>query len=621
MERLRQTAAGLLLLSFVTHTVQFLFFDASPTNTPVSAAFGLGYGVTGGLLLRPGRGAVWAGAILAGIGAILGGLGTLASPDAFGVLHAAINWTVFPICTVLLFRRRAPVEGERRRPGSRRRVLAVAIAVMMFSPVCFYVYRLVMPGDPFMPLYEANCAQCHGEHFEGAPLGTPLVGRALVHGDTVPQIAKSIAEGFPATGMPGWSKTLSPGQIQSLAILVAERRSDYTMGDFKVDTPLVIPEGTLESEEHDFRIEVVATGLDPLPFSIAPLPDGRILVTEKTRGLRIVSKDGVTSALVEGTPAAHDDGLELASLVYGRGWLMDVALHPDYEENGWIYLHFGDRCEDCGPSMNKLVRARIEDGRWVDEETIWQADPSTYTRVPDMGAGGRIAFDAPREGRRHVYLSIGIKGRNNYEGIQDLARPYGKIHRVYDDGAVPADNPFVATPGALPSTWTYGHRSPQGLEVDPATGRLWSTEMGPRGGDELNLLRPGRNYGWPLTSKGVNYDGTPVEYGKILGIEPDLDAIEQPVLDMTPSPAISSFVVYDGEAFPGWKGNLIAGTLKATELYRWVLDDETGERVAHTETLLAGIARIRDVETAPDGTLLLLLEHGSGGQIVRLAPN
>jgi len=175
----------------------------------------------------------------------------------------------------------------------------------------------------------------------------------------------------------------------------------------------------------------------------------------------------------------------------------------------------------------------------------------------------------------------------------------------------------VNTAGALPSVWSYGHRSPQGLEFDPRTGRLWGTEMGPRGGDEFNLLRPGKNYGWPLTSKGVNYDGTPVAWGKELGITFDLAEIEQPVVDMTPAPAVSSFVLYRGSAFPGWQNDAIVGTLKATELYRFVIE---GERVVHRETLLRSLARIRDVEVGPDGYVYLLLEHETGGRIVRLVP-
>ena len=169
----------------------------------------------------------------------------------------------------------------------------------------------------------------------------------------------------------------------------------------------------------------------------------------------------------------------------------------------------------------------------------------------------------------------------------------------------------------MPSIWSYGHRSPQGLEFDARTGELWGTEMGPRGGDEVNHLRPGRNYGWPLTSKGLDYDGTPVDYGKELGIEFELKDIEQPVVDLTPSPAVSSFVIYQGDAFPEWQDDLIVGSLKATELYRIVLD---GDEHVHTEILLKDLARIRDVAIGPSGVIYLLLEHASGSRIVRLVP-
>jgi glucose/arabinose dehydrogenase len=497
---------------------------------------------------------------------------------------------------------------------SRTRIALIVVGTVLCGVglVLYWVISAAM-ADPFVPAYDENCSVCHGESFEGTALGPPLVGRALLHGESASEIAKSISIGSAQTGMPAWAETLDEAQIRGLAILIAERRSNFSRTDFKIDAPLSIPTVTIESELHDFRIETVATGLHPWPFSIAPLPDGRILLTEKARGLTIIGTDGTQSALIEGTPPTHDDGFKVLSLVYGTGWMLDVALHPEYEQNGWIYLHFGDRCRDCSTSMNKLVRGRIENGSWTDHETIWHADPRTYTKTPDVGAGGRITFDD----QGHVFISVGIKGAANFVGIQDLSLPYGKIHRVRDDGSIPEDNPFVGQPDALASTWTYGHRSPQGLEFDTVTGRLWSTEMGPRGGDELNLLMPGNNYGWPLTSKGMNYDGTPVAYGAHLGIAVDLDAIEQPVLDMTPSPAVSSFIIYRGAAFPNWRGNFIAGTLKATQLYRWVLE---GDRVVHTETLLSGLARIRDVEVALDGTIYLLLEHSSGGQIVRLVP-
>jgi glucose/arabinose dehydrogenase len=309
-------------------------------------------------------------------------------------------------------------------------------------------------------------------------------------------------------------------------------------------------------------------------------------------------------------------------LVYGQGYVLDVALHPDYARNGWIYLSYTERCTDCNSasrasgasvSMVALVRGRIEDGAWVDEEMIWKADAEHYTAMPDMTAGGRIAFDDDG----HVFLTIGIKGGSETAGIQDLSMPYGKILRLNDDGSIPDDNPFVGRPNALASIWTYGHRSPQGLEFDARTDRLWGTEMGQRGGDEVNLIERGGNYGWPLVSRGMQYDGRPVAFGPELGIAFDPDDIEQPLVDLTPAPAVSSFVVYDGAAFPEWRGNLLVGSLKATELYRITVD---GTNVRKAETLLSGLGRIRDVEADADGRVYLLLEHDSGGRVVRLLP-
>jgi len=495
----------------------------------------------------------------------------------------------------------------------------LVVLVLLVTGLLFVVISGI--DDPFMPLYADNCSECHGQNFEGTVQGPALVGPDLIHGDSVVEISASIASGFPAAGMPGWSAIFNEAQVQSLAILIAEKRVDRNFTDFKTDKELVIPAGLIESELVSFRVETVASGIDPFPFSIAPLPDGRILLTEKSRGLRIISIDGQLSEPIEGTPETSNLGFEIMGLNIGIGWLLDVALHPDYADNGWIYLLHTDLCGDCEDgggfiipiSMNRVVRGRIRDGVWEDQEVIWSVSPEFYSSVPDIGAGGRLAFDPAG----YVYLSVGLKGADNYVGIQDLSTPYGKIHRVHYDGRVPSDNPFIDRPGAQPSIWSYGHRSPQGLEFNAKTSELWGTEMGPRGGDEVNLLQAGGNYGWPLYSKGVDYDGTPVEYWKELGIEFDLKDIEQPVIDLTPSPAVSSFIVYDGEAFPEWQDDFIVGSLKATELYRFVVD---GSNHLHSEILLKDLARIRDVETGPDGTIYLLLEHATDGQIVRLVP-
>ena len=476
------------------------------------------------------------------------------------------------------------------------------------------------PADLVARLYQRECAVCHGEALQGAPQGTALRGAELLHGDSIDDIAKSTAEGFSERGMPGFSPALSDQQIWAVALYISEQRQGTDLEDFRYDAPLEIPSGIIESERHDFVVETVIDGLDPLPFSIEPLPDGRLLLTEKRRGLSIISIEGEQSELIRGAPKAYADSFNFVGQPMGLGWMMEAALHPDYGNNGWIYLHYGDRCSDCNDisrqsgqdvSMNKLVRGRVRDGAWVDEEVLWQADSEHYTLMPEIAAGGRIAFD--NDG--YVYFGVGIKGPMEHIGIQDLSTPYGKIMRLHDDGRVPADNPFAGTPDSEPAIWTYGHRNPQGLEFNPASNELWSTEMGPRGGDEINLIEPGLNYGWPLFSLGVNYTGRPVAWGRVLGIEFDLADIQQPVVDFTPAPALSSFVFYQGDMFPEWKGDIIVGTLRASDLLRMRVTDH---QLVHQETLLEDVVRFRDVEVGQAGEIYLLLEHDSGGQIIKL---
>ena len=472
----------------------------------------------------------------------------------------------------------------------------------------------------FGAMFSENCAVCHGENLRGAAQGTALVGADLIHGDAMDNIVQSITEGYADQGMPAWQATFSTEEIKSMALWISENRNGLLYSEFNISSDLTIPTEVIHTELHDVRIESVIDGLDPLPYSIAPLPDGRILLTEKMRGIRVISANGEKSELVTGTPTVYDDArVGGGGLEYGSGWLLDIAPHPKYNENGWVYLHYTDRCENCNEaskasgrpvSMNALMRGRIRDGRWVDEEIIWQAPIESYTTASDVATGGRIAFDPDG----FVFISVGMK---SMEGIQDLRSPHGKIHRLHDDGRIPTDNPFIDDPNAGNTIWTYGHRSPQGLEFNKVSRQLWGTEHGPRGGDEINLLLPGRNYGWPLYSKGQNYNGTEVAWGKEFGIEVELKDIQQPVVDLTPSPAISSFVFYSGDAFPAWRDNIIVGSLKAADLYRIEIKDN---KMVHRELVIDNLARIRDVEVDLNGAIYLLLEHDTGGQIVRLLP-
>ncbi|HEX7037293.1 MAG TPA: PQQ-dependent sugar dehydrogenase [Pseudomonadales bacterium] len=511
---------------------------------------------------------------------------------------------------------------------TRRRWVLTALAVLAVAAIGIGYYELeISEQDIYVPLFAAHCGDCHGNDLRGTDRGPSLLDGELAGGDAVAALVRSIGHGAPDAGMPAFSGVLSGEEIKGLAIYVGERRLGLRFSDFRYDADVRIPTDPVHSEVHDFYIETFAEGLDPMPFGLAALPDGSFLLTEKERGLSVISPDGVQSAPIEGTPETGGS-VDFRGIQLGLGWLLDAVPHPDYEDNGWIYLHYtelcGERCDRpdewnlLPKSMNRLDRGRIVDGRWVDVENIWHAEPEHYAFSPDTGAGGRIAFD----GEGHVFISVGIA----LDGLEPqlLEAPFGKIHRVNDDGTIPSDNPLLIT-GRIPadapfhvqSIWTYGHRSPQGLQWNPRRGAVWEAEMGPRGGDEINELRPGGNYGWPFHSLGLEYSGVTVARHEAEGIEFDLDDVEMPLTHFTPSPAISSFAFYSGDAFPGWQNDVLLGSLKGSSLFRLVFDSD---RLVHEETLIKDLARIRDVEIGNDGLVYLLLENEAGSRVVRLVP-
>jgi glucose/arabinose dehydrogenase len=490
--------------------------------------------------------------------------------------------------------------------------------------VYWYIYSYAQ-FDIYTPLYANNCAQCHGVALGGSDDIIALYGTELRYGDTVADLMHSIRTVHLGLDAPQFSETLSDEEIKGLAIYIGEKRLGQSFSDFQFDRDIKLPIGVQTSTAHNFTLETVAEGLQPLVFSIEPLPNGSFLLTEKERGLSIVSAQGVQSELIQGTPKTGGS-VDILGLQFGSGWLLDVATHPDYASNGWVYLHhthlWGDRCDNSPmcKSMNRLIRGRIANGQWVDQEVIWQAAEAFYATTPDTGAGGRIAFDA----KGHVYISLGIKSTDGLQDTtaQDLANPYGKIHRVNDNGSIPPDNPFAgqasgAAQDIRDSIWTYGHRSPQGLEWHPVRHLIWNSEMGPRGGDELNELLSGRNYGWPFHSNGLEYLGSKVARHEPKAIEFDANDIQHTLVDITPSPAISSFAFYTGDRFPRWRNDVLIGSLKGSSLFRMTFD---GTVLTKQETLIKDLARIRDVEIGYDGLVYLLLETQSGSSIVRLAP-
>ncbi len=364
----------------------------------------------------------------------------------------------------------------------------------------------------------------------------------------------------------------------------------------------------VQSQQHDFTIEIVADGFEN-PWSIAFLPDGDILVTERPGRLRIIRDGELLPDSVGPMPAVRHEG---------QGGLQEVAVHPDFESNRLIYLSYAKGNEDNSQSTTALLRARFENDTLTDVEEIFEAN-AWGERAGHYGA--KIAFDADG----YLFLSVGDRQFIPQGDLENLAAHpaqnpmthHGTILRLHDDGSVPDDNPFVGRSDGLPEIWSYGHRNPQGLAINPETGDVWTTEHGPQGGDELNVSRPGLNYGWPVIGYGVNY-----RTGLAIHATPYREGMEQPEVYWVPSIGASGLAFYTGDAFPMWQGNLFAGGLSAEHqrLSRIWLNEQGG--VAHREPLLAGDLRIRDVREGPDGYIYLAVDNRVGlpTPLVRLVP-
>ena len=343
----------------------------------------------------------------------------------------------------------------------------------------------------------------------------------------------------------------------------------------------------------ELQVQVIANGLEH-PWAVAPLPDGRFLVTERPGRLRMIGTDGTISAPLAGTPAVF---------AKGQGGLLDVVLDPDFAGNRRIWLSFAEP-GDGGSAGTALATATLGDAGLTDLKVLYRQEPKVEG---GQHFGSRIAFD----GKGHVFVSQGDRGQRPM--AQDLAVLQGKLVRLNMDGSVPADNPFVGRTNARPEIFSYGHRNMQGMATDPRTGTLWQSEHGPRGGDEINLPQPGRNYGWPVITHGINYSGLkiPEAEGKAkAGMEPPYHVWEK-------SPALSGMAFHVGHPQSAWNDSLLLGALVQRSLIRLSLQ---GDRVVAEERLLEDLGkRIRDVRVAADGSVYVLTDEGDG-QLLRLVP-
>jgi glucose/arabinose dehydrogenase len=457
------------------------------------------------------------------------------------------------------------------------------------------------PGAVAAALFLDKCAGCHGTDVSGGRASSLFDQKVLARLNDE-RLVRIITAGLPAAGMPAFND-LTEEQIGQLIHHIRAETGNLALKPAFVANPAG---HILKTEKETVKAELIADGLET-PWALAFLPDGRLLVTERIGNLRIIDK-GRLSEPVKGTPKVH---------VQQDGGLMDVELHPNYARNGWIYLAYSEvrpgftpppssaapptpavqpgrgRGPEI-PSMTVIVRGKLDrNNQWTDEQLIFRAPPDIYT-ANGTHFGLRFLFD--REG--HLFYSIGDRGVP--QNAQDLSNPLGKIHRIREDGSVPKDNPFVNTPGALATIWSYGHRNPQGLAWDPVTGRLWSSEHGPSGGDEINIIERGKNYGWGVVSKGLANGIT----------KRSQSGMEEPLTYYTPSIGPSQVAFYTGNRFPGWKNtSLFVAGMAGHQLRRLQIADNT---ITAEEVIFGQFGRVRDVVQGPDGYFYLALQNPTG---------
>lgn len=346
----------------------------------------------------------------------------------------------------------------------------------------------------------------------------------------------------------------------------------------------------IESRHHQFYIKSFAK-IAGTPWGMAFLPDGRLLVTEREGRLRVIDRNGTVSEPVIGMPEVRAEG---------QGGLLDVTIHPNYKDNGWIYLSYSQSKSD-GSSFTSIARGKLNRNTFEKLQLIYRGPIEDFSQHTQH-YGSRIVFDK----KNYMFFSIGDRGQR--PEAQNLNTANGKIHRLFDDGTLPPDNPFRGQEDKLQSIWSWGHRNPQGLAFQPQTGVLWSTEHGPRGGDELNRIEPGENFGWPAITYGINYNGT------IITEETHAEGMTQPTHYWVPSIGVCGIDFYDNDRFSKWKNHFLISSLRFGRLYRLQIK----EGVIIEEEILIETSRTRDVETGPDGLIYVALENP--GKIVRLVP-
>ncbi|WP_373512606.1 PQQ-dependent sugar dehydrogenase [Persicitalea sp.] len=442
-------------------------------------------------------------------------------------------------------------------------------------------------------LYATHCAGCHGANLQGATSGPALLKNAWKNNAGKKSIARAIHKGVPGTTMVAWENTLSSQQIDDLTDFILTAQN--TKQGNAIDSATVF----INTQAYTLKIEKVVTSGLKTPWGIEFVNEDSALVTEKTGGLRWLVKGKLVTEPIKGLPVAY--------LGTSTAGLMDIALDPDYAKNGWVYLGVSKSVADSQDkkalALTKIIRGKVRENRWVEEQTLFEV-PDSLKVVDGNRWGCRFLFDKAG----HLFFTIGDMGRAM--DSQDLGKATGKVFRINNDGNIPEDNPFVNQKGALPAIYSLGNRNVQGIDQHPVTGEIWMTEHGPKGGDELNIMKKGANYGWPVITYGIDYDGS------IVSEITEKEGMEQPIIYWTPSIAVSAIAFCASPRFPAWKNNLLVGALGFQELRRLVIVDD---RVLAQELLFKGMGRVRDIKFGPDGALYILINNPD--EILRITPS
>ena len=431
--------------------------------------------------------------------------------------------------------------------------------------------------------FKKYCASCHGAD------ANVFADRQWKHGNTKADLVKSITAGYPDLGMPTWGAVLKPEEVTAMADYILEgieKRKSYNFDEKPKSNIFVQKSMTV-------KLDTIAQGIKK-PWGMAFLPDGDMVFTDCDGGIYRIGKDK-QKRKIEGGPEV---------LAEGQGGLLDVELHPKFSENKQIYFAYSKFKDSAGGkwSTTAVMRATLEGNTLTNGKDIFVAYPYLKTR---HHYGSRLEFD--RNG--FLFISVGDRGQHDLLYPQRLDVDCGKIHRVLDDGRAPLDNPFAKIDTARKTIWSIGHRNEQGMAMNPATGEIWENEHGPRGGDEVNIPQKGKNYGWPIISYGINYDGT------ILTPFTKKENLEQPLIYWVPSIGPSGMTFVTGDKYQAWTGDALVGSLRFKYLNRCKL---VGNKIVSEEILLKNIGRLRFVEMGRDGFIYVGVEEP--GFIFKLLP-